>query len=209
MRGEMNFYTVLRVLRASWVLLLVGALLGAGAGYAYAVRGGPQYVARAQIFAAVSASGSAGELAAGSSYMKLQVRSYPALVTSERVLGEVAKSTGIDPVALAARVTVDVPSDSMWLVVNVTDSSPEQARSLADALATKTKSEVETLEMRGKSTAPVTLTVVTPADAPVQPVARGVTTAVVGGTVAGLVLAFLLGLFGWVVREGSRSARRR
>ena len=205
----MNVYTLMRVLRGAWVLLLVGALLGAAAGLGYAMRGGSQYVARAQVFAAVTATGSAGELAAGSSYMKLQVRSYPALVTSERVLGEVAKAKGIDPVALAARVTVDVPSDSMWLVINVTDSTPEGARSLADALASKTKAEVEALETRGKSTAPVTLTVVTPSDAPVQPVARGLVTAVAGGLLAGLVLAFLVGLLRWVVREGSHSAPQR
>ena len=106
----MNVYTLMRVLRGAWVLLLVGALLGAAAGLGYAMRGGSQYVARAQVFAAVTATGSAGELAAGSSYMKLQVRSYPALVTSERVLGEVAKAKGIDPAALAARVTVDAVS---------------------------------------------------------------------------------------------------
>ncbi|XVX19503.1 YveK family protein [Actinomycetota bacterium] len=196
----MNIFTLLETLRRRWYIPLLCALLGALAGWGASKATAPQYESTARLFTAVSSEESASELAAGLTYMKLQVNSYPQMVTSTPVLTKVIDKAGLDqtPSELAQKITVDVPVDTTWLNITASDDDPKKATALARAVAEESKTAIEDLEARGATKKPVVVTIVDPGSTPEEPGGPSLLLPLGGGALVGLVLGLLGLVLSWL-----------
>lgn len=204
----MNFYDFLYALRRRWILVMLTTLLGAAANFGYAATRPPAYTASAQLFVMATGSQSPGDLAAGANYVKLQVLSYPQLVTSTDVLDKVRGDLGLteSTTALARKITVDIPPDTMWLNLSVKDGDAQRASDIARAVSTRFVQTAEALEARGGSGKPVRITVVDPSTKPLTADNRAGVMSVAVGALLGLCLGAVLAA--WFALRSARRIHR-
>lgn len=209
-RINVDVYDFLAAMRRHWVTLLACTLLGAGAALGLKLLTRPMYQAQAQLFVTAVAAANPGDLAAGGNYLRLQVKSYPQLVTSSAVLGEVISSLKLDttPESLAKQVDVDVPVDTAWVNISVVDADPQRATDLAKAISKSFSSAVERLEARGSAgTSPIRVMIIDPSHKPAAPSNTIPSSYVILGAFTGFVLGLLL--IGGLALNRARSSELR
>ncbi len=180
----------LGILRRSWILVVSCTLLGLlGAGI-LSVLIQPTYTAETQLFVAMQNSGSISELQQGNTFSQARVQSYVKTVETPVVLQPAIDELGLDTTssALAARVKATTDTNTVLIRISVSDSSPVQAAATAGAVATSLIRAVDFLEKpkTGGGTSPVSLSVISPAEAPLTPSSPK--------TVLNLAIGVLLGL---------------
>lgn len=151
----------------------------------------PTYEATAQMFVAVRADQSVGELAQGGSFSALRVKSYPEIARSPLVLDPVIDRLNLSTTSedLAGQVSADVPPDTVLVNVTVSAAEGVEASALANAVVEQLATVVEGLETTDpQSVSNVRATVVKPASAPSQPVSPRVLLNLAYGALAGLLL---------------------
>ena len=190
----MNFYDFLHALRRCWLLVVVCAVLGAAANYAYVSSRPAKFTAQAQLFAMSTGADTPGDLAAGANYIKIEVLSYPQLMTTPQVLDKVRAEVGTDLTVadLASKISVAIPPDTMWLNVSVTDTDAQRATDIARSLSKNFVATAERLEARGGTTKPVQITIVDPSSKPTSADNRAKPTTFLIGGFVGLCLGLLL-----------------
>ncbi|WP_062345734.1 polysaccharide biosynthesis tyrosine autokinase [Herbidospora yilanensis] len=166
----------LGLVRRGWWILLLAAV--GGAACALLVTGYMPVRYAAAVSLMVDQKGSADPLS------QQRVKSYARLVTSRRVLREVAVAEHLDPATLDVRSEV-VPGTVLLRAI-VTDGDPERAARLANRIGGELSGLIHTLERR----AAIGVTVIDRATPPADPVSPRPPVNVAAGILLGLVFAY-------------------
>lgn len=189
-----------RAVRNRWVALSVCIALCVGAAVAITALLPREYEARTELYVAPEAGSSTAELMQGSNFILDRVKSYVQVIPREVVLAPVIEELDLDlsVAELAERVQAEVIAETVVIEIVVTDSSPERAAAIANAIAAEFSEVAPTLEpMRADETAVVRVTIVESAQVPLAPVSPRPTL----NLALGLLLGVALGLAVAVVRE--------
>ena len=197
----MDLKDLVRTARRRWLTIaafVVLALLAAGVISAKAT---PEYSSQARVFISNDITSSQDAYAA-SLYSAQRVKSYADLANSRGMMLKVIADLDlkITPEALAGKVSASVVPDTVIILVNVTDVSPEGARQIAQSEADNLARYLTELETpQGKGTSAIKASVIDPADlntAAVSP-RTGLNLVVAGilGLIVGLGVALLRELF--------------
>lgn len=167
--GHMNLKTFLATIKLYWKTFVTVTLALLAAGLTLLFLAPTQYVSTAQLLVSVQGSTTATAYQ-NDDVVTGRVNSYIALLTSDAVSQRVIDKLGLPLTApaFAAKVSAtNVPPNTSIIDVAVTDTSPQQARRLADTLTTEFVSYTDALETpTGEDGQKVRTTVVTSASEP-------------------------------------------
>jgi capsular exopolysaccharide synthesis family protein len=186
---------VIAALRQSWVLPLVGLLVGGGVALAVSLGQTPMYTSSTQflVIATATESTPAGQVLPGNPQRAV---AFAELIKGDGVAGRVIDRLGLDMSTGELQREIDATpvADTALVDVTVTDRSARRARDIADAVGTEVSAVVTELETpQDGGASPVKLTVTDRpelASAPTSPdTVRNVATGAVVGLLVGAVLA--------------------
>lgn len=135
------------ILRKNWVLVVVFAILGLGAGAGASLLATPEYQSRTQLYVSVrSDSGSTGDLVQGANYSRQIVNSYVDVVKTGVVLDPVVEQLQLDMTGaeLSEYVSASSPLDSTLINITTASPSPEQSALIANAVGESFQEVVRT-----------------------------------------------------------------
>lgn len=187
---ELNDY--IRILRKSWLLILLLAILGGAVGMTASLLQQPTYQSSAKLYVSVRSEGAAtGDLVQGSSFARQIVTSYAEIATTAIVLDPVIAALDLDMTSteLAESVTATAPLNTVGITITVSDGDPARAAQIADAVAASLTDVVETILEAPTTPADagiVHLTTVQPAEAPTSPSSPNVRLYIMIGALLGL-----------------------
>ncbi len=196
-----------KIIKKSWILILLLTFVGAIAGYGVSTYFlNKEYRATAMMI--VSTTLQSQELT--STTMTLNdynlnaklVNSYSVLAKSDRVLSQVRDQLGIDIDLdnLSNMISVSAKEDTDIISIAVTSSSPEMAQSIANTLVDVFKQEVtEIMKMDN-------VQVIDYAVLPDGPISPNIMMNTLVGGVAGLIVALILALIRYIVDDTIKSA---
>lgn len=185
----MDLRDYLRILRRSWILIVAGILAGLLMGGGAAILTQPTYTSDTQLFVAIQNSGSVQELQQGNTFSQARVQSYVKTVTTPVVLQPAIDALGLPLTAqeLSTKVAASTEVNTVLINISVTDHSAVQAAAIAQAVATSLVEAVDSLEKpRTGGSSPVSLSIITPAQAPALPSAPNTRMYLLLGLVGGL-----------------------
>ncbi|QAV70457.1 polysaccharide biosynthesis tyrosine autokinase [Salinibacterium sp. UTAS2018] len=189
----MELRDYIRILRKSWLLIVVLMLVGVASSATFSILQTPKYSASSKVFVSTASDGgSVSDLQQGNSFTVQRVKTYSQLAITPIVLQPVIDSLNLDTEvdALAANVSVSAVLDSAVLEVSVVDADPANAAEIANGIAeslTTVVQLIETPETEG-AVSPVKLTTVQIAEAPSAPVSPRVPLNIALGFLVGLAL---------------------
>ena len=182
----------IRVLRKSWVLIVVLTLAFVAAASAYSILQTPTYSATAKVFVSTQSSGTTTELVQGNSFTVQRVKTYSDLVNTPIVLLPVIAKLGLGVTSaeLATQVTASAPLDTSIIDITVTNADPTVAADTANAISMSLTAVVETIETPEAVDAisPVKLTPAQEATVASVPVSPNVPLNIALGALVGLAL---------------------
>ena len=164
---DLRYY--IRVLRLRWrlvALCVVAAIITASVVTYTSV---PKYTASVQLFVAARDQGTAAGAYQGGLFSQQQVKSYIRLAGSRPVMTGVITELRLrtTPGTLAKEIKATLPTDTVIVVISVTDPSPIQAQAIANATGIEFAALVTALEKPDATAAsPVKVSVFQPADLP-------------------------------------------
>lgn len=171
-----------------------------------------EYTTTSQLFATYndSSDGTANssEQNSGSSYIMSQIKSYPALTTTQSVLQPVIDHLGLHTTVgqLKGQISVTNPTNTAFVNISVTDGDPAQAANIANAVAKSLSSVVENTLYASGSRSSVKLSVVQPATVPSSPSSPkwklNILIGIVGGLVLGVFAALLKDVLSKRIQDG-------
>jgi capsular exopolysaccharide synthesis family protein len=181
-----------QAVRRSWVAVIALTILGVLVGVTITFLQTPTYVANAQLFVAVSAATrNTVELYNGGNYIQGQVKSYSEVIDSPEVLEPVLAHLNLtmSPEALARKVGVTIPLDTVLMELSVKDTSPTRARDIANEIARQFSVMIQALETPpGLKVSGVRVSVTRWATTPLTPVTPRKKLNLALGLLAGLAL---------------------
>ena len=149
----MELSDYLRILRAHWVGVVVLAVVGVLAAFAYNQTQTEVYQASATGLVTTGKTGNSADASIGDNLAKSRVTSYVAIATSTDVAQAVIDSgqlKGLDlpasPGTLAADITVSQPLDTVLITVSARGPTPHAAKVLADAWVQALATKVATID---------------------------------------------------------------
>lgn len=190
-----------RMVKKSWILILSLSLIGAAAGAVVSYLTPAQYTSTTRLFVAVEApaTANAGDLVQANNFAIQKVFSYVNVVTTNAVLEPVVEQLGLTVTAddLAKDVAASVPTNSVVLSISATAANPEDAATLATAVANSFSNYVvNTLESPlGGGPGPVKTVVLNPATPPLNPSSVSAVISLALGAILGLFVGLLLCVF--------------
>ncbi|SDP25194.1 capsular exopolysaccharide family [Arthrobacter sp. ok909] len=187
----MNLRDYLRIARRNWIVVAACALAGLLTGGSVSILTTPTYTAETQLFVAIQSSGSVQELQQGNTFSQARVQSYVRTVQTPVVLQPVIDALGLPLTSgeLAKKVAATTDLNTVLINVSVSDSSPAQAAAIAEAVANSLVKAVDSLEKpKVGGSSPVSLSIITPATAPLVPSAPNTRVDLVLGLIVGLAL---------------------
>jgi capsular exopolysaccharide synthesis family protein len=187
---NLGTFLSLSALRRRWPLLLVALLIGAGLGLARTETTTPKYSSSTAVFFSLNRTSTVGELAQGTAYLQGLVQSFADVATSRLVLGPVADQMGLaGDSPLARSVDAKPRPNTAILDITVVDTSPTRAAHVADLVASQLSRTVPKLSPRSDArAATVSVTALSPAAVPTQPIAPNPRLNLALGLILGLVL---------------------
>jgi polysaccharide biosynthesis transport protein len=154
----------------------------------------PLYQSEAEIFVSTPASSlDITDLASGSSFSQQRVKSYAQIINSPITLEPVVNRLGLklSPEQLSGKVSASAPLDTVLITLTVTDTNPEMAAKIANAVAEQFGITVSDLELHGIGVeSPVKVSVVKDAIPNGNPISPNKKL----NYLMGLILGFALGL---------------
>lgn len=189
----MTLREYLQVVRERWLFVTAGLVLGVVAAVVLTVLSPRQYSSTVVLYvASQSANDNTQAQYQGSLLSEQRVKSYTEMITSPRVTGPAAAQVG-DPAGasgLGGKVTAAAKPDTVLLTVSVTDTVPERAAAMANAVADVFSRSVATLEQPASRLGPpaVSVQVFEPAVVPTSPASPRPPLNVALGAVLGLLL---------------------
>jgi capsular exopolysaccharide synthesis family protein len=182
----------IRILRKSWVLIVLLTLVGVGAAATYSIVQTPKFSATAKVFVSTQGTGTTSELQQGATFTVQRVKTYSDLVATPIVLLPVISTLqlGIPAEDLAKRITASAPLGTSIIDITVTDSDPVRAADIANAAAQSLTAVVEDIETPDTADAvsPVKLTRAQEANVPNEPVSPNVPLSIALGALVGLAI---------------------
>ncbi|WP_235835586.1 MULTISPECIES: polysaccharide biosynthesis tyrosine autokinase [Arthrobacter] len=166
---------------------MLAGLLGGGA---TSVLIQPTYTAETQLFVAIQSSGTVQELQQGNTFTQARVQSYVKTVTTPVVLQPAIDALGLNVTAdqLAKKVKASTDVNTVLINISVSDTSAVQAAATAQAVANSLIKAIDQLEKpKSGGTSPVSLSIITPAEAPAAPSAPNTKLNLLLGLALGLV----------------------
>jgi capsular exopolysaccharide synthesis family protein len=123
-----------------WITVCLCLVLGVGGGLAATFIMTPQYQAASELyFSARTPGGQSGtaDAQAGGNYARQAVLSYVRVVTTGIVLDKVIEQLDLDmsPSQLASRISAASPTNTVLITITVTDTIPQRATDIANAVA--------------------------------------------------------------------------
>ena len=169
----MTLQDCLRVFRQRWRIVLALALVGLVAtGVAWHLRP-RQYTAALTMYVSAQTADTAQSAYQGAQLSQQRVTSYVELVTSPRVTDQVVRTLQlpVSPSDLAEQIEASSVLDSVLVDVAVTDTSPERAAAIANAVGRTFSALVNDLERPTTpgTQPPVAVRIVNPAQVPPEP----------------------------------------
>lgn len=188
----MTLRDCMRIARERWrVIVAVALVVVAAAGGAWYLRPS-QYTARLTLYVSAQNTDTTQSAFQGAQLSQQRVTSYVELVTSARVVEEVAAELRLaePPADLVKQIKASSNLDSVLIDVEVVDRSPQRSADMANAVARTFIALVNELERPTETGArpTVAVRVVKPASAPVRPSSTGLPEMLLLGLAAGIVL---------------------
>lgn len=189
----MDLRDYLSLARRQWWLIALSAILSVGAAILITANMTPKYVATIKLFVSSGRTENATALYEGATFTQERAKSYADLMRSRRlalaVIHDLRLTVGPDE--LLSRVEAQVVPETVMIKATVSDSSPQRAQRVADAMGNELSVLVDTLERSSKTgPAPVKVTMVDAADLPATPVSPRPLRAVLSALGTGLLLGF-------------------
>lgn len=198
----MTLRAYLQILLKRWRIVVAFTVLVLGAAGALTYLTPPTYAAHATAFVSISSAGTAdASIYASSQFAMQRVASYTEVVKSPDTLQPVIDKLGLKVTVRELRgvVSAENPPDTVLIKVTATDSDPERARAIVNAVSDQMGANIERLETPrepgGKS--PVKVTTTVPSLAPQQPISPKIPLNLALGLLAGLALGVIVA----VIRE--------
>lgn len=185
----MELRDYLRGLRRHWIAILLLTVVGAGAGYGWALLQTPVYVAGASGYVSSTGVEDLGTSTLGDSLARSKVPTYLEIAAWRTVAEHAIEELGLNttPEQLVNRIEVSNPPETTFIRVDAQGPSPESARALAEAWIDAMKIEIDDIEGDGSpGSAPVTILPGDVASLPSSPSFPDVQTAVIVGGILGL-----------------------
>ncbi|NQX06503.1 polysaccharide biosynthesis tyrosine autokinase [Rathayibacter sp. VKM Ac-2856] len=191
---------VLRLLRDHWIALVAAVLLGVLVAYGWSLTQKPRYAAEAQglVSAAVADAGGDPSQAIylrqiADSVAKSSTLTYVPIAESRNVAEIVIQNLGLDVSAASLITAVEVTPDGQSPILNVraTASTPEGARTLADAWVDALAVRIQQVNQESGAGDTVSLSGVQSAALPSSPEFPNVRLVLGVGALAGLVLGLV------------------
>jgi capsular exopolysaccharide synthesis family protein len=190
----LNIREYLRIARRSWILVAALTLAGLLLSGALSILAKPTYTAETQLFVAIQSSGSVQELQQGNTFSQARVQSYVGTVQTPVVLQPAIDALGLPLTSeeLAKKVKATSDLNTVLINISVSDNSPVQAAAIAEAVANSLVRAVDTLEKpRTGGPSPVSMSIITPAKAPLNPSGPNTKLNLALGLMIGLALGIL------------------
>ncbi|MFT7710425.1 polysaccharide biosynthesis tyrosine autokinase [Clavibacter tessellarius] len=187
----MELREYIRILRRSWILILLALLLGIGAAAGYSLVQTPEYRASAKVFVSTQSAGTVSDLSQGNSFTQQAVKSYADVVSTPVVLEPVIAQLGLDETAesLAPRVSASAAADTVIIEIAAQDEQAETAAVIANAVAKSFSDVVAQLVPEDTGGQPqVKITTLQEARIPASPVSPRVPLNLALGALVGLAL---------------------
>ncbi len=185
-----------RIVRKSWLLILVLTLVAVGLSALQTLRTTPTYQSKAVVYVSFNTTGEAGtgELVQGVTYAQRAISSYVDVAETAIVMDRVAEDlgNGLSPLELTKQVSASAPKDTSLIEVTATDSDPEEAALIANTTASVLGDVISNELERPTDGGParVHLEIINPATVPSSPISPNVTRNLALGLLLGLMLGF-------------------
>lgn len=201
----MDLQELVAALRRRWVSVVTLTVLGALAAWGFTALQQPTYTATATVLVSPSSGQTTGDLTNGAVFLDRVVQTYAQIVYTPIVLGPVADDLDVTVGELRSAVQTTISSGTTLVGITVTWDTPEEAATIANAVADQFSVAVDDIAPRYSGNSAVVVTTVTPAVPPSSPSSPNLLLNVVVGAVAGL----LIGLGYVTLREtlGGRARR--
>ena len=190
---ELRDYLV--ILRKSWFLILVFALLGVGGAAAVTLVMTPKYTSTTTVFVSSESASNVSDLTQGNTFTLSRVKTYADLVTTPSVLEPViaALGLGVSSSELAQGITASASTNTTLITISVEDPDAVRAAEIANAVGSSLTSVVADIETPTDSdTSPVRLTVVEKATATFTPSSPNVLLNLALGVLVGIALGLAI-----------------
>lgn len=203
----MHLSDYVSILRKRWLYVVVPVLIAIGASLGLSLTATPQYQSTASVYFSLPYGNTANELVQGSNFAQQQLSSYATLATLPVVLDPVIEKLGLQQSdgssgyrtasarTLAGSITATASVDSVIIDITATDSSPDDAAAIANAVANELGLVVNQLSPRNESgNSQIDVSTVATAMAPGSPSSpktkRDLGVAALAGLFLGLLLAY-------------------
>ncbi len=206
----MELTDYVRILRKSWLIIVLATLVGVAAGAGWSLTRTTLYQASSTVFVSTQPGDSITELQQGSSFSQARVNTYAGLVTQPIVLNPVIAQLELGTTAgeLAGRVSASTTQNTTFVTITVTDPDPVSAAEIANALGASLTAAVEAIETpAGAEVSPVRLTRTQDALPTLRPSRPNVPLNLVLGGLIGLVLGVGIGVLRVVLDTRIRTPR--
>ncbi|TFB95881.1 polysaccharide biosynthesis tyrosine autokinase [Cryobacterium sp. HLT2-28] len=188
----MELRDYIRILRKSWVMILLLALVAVGAASTFSILQTPKFSATSKVFVSTQSGGTTSDLVQGSSFTIQRVKTYSDLVNTPIVLLPVIGSLnlGITADDLVKKITASAPLDTSIIEITVIDTDPVRAAEIANATSQSLTAVVQDIEtpVGTDAVSPVKLTRAQEASVPSVPVSPNVPLNIALGALVGLAL---------------------
>ena len=198
-----------RVLRRSWILIVLSFLLAIGIAAAISIVQTPQFSASSKVFVSTQAGETPQDLVQGNNFTQARVKTYASLVTTPIVLEPVIDKLDLDISAaqLALHVGASSPLDTTLITISVTDTDPKRAANIANAASQSLSAVVREIESTGENPSPVKLTRVQNATVPTVAVSPNIPLNLALGVFIGLIIGVLAAVLREVLDTRIRGER--
>jgi non-specific protein-tyrosine kinase len=163
----MDLLHYMRLVRRGWLLLLLSLIIGVAAALVVTANTPPKYVATiTMLVSGDDREGSVSTALQAGALSQQRVQSYATLLTSRRVLSQIADG------GLQTNITAEAVPDTALLRATVDDTNPVRAAERANALGAAFTRLIDQIERPTRTSRPtVRITVVDQAEIPEVPVA--------------------------------------
>ncbi|GIH04540.1 hypothetical protein Rhe02_26070 [Rhizocola hellebori] len=201
----------LRAVRRYRWLIASAALLGAIGAGAYSFLQPVSYRSSVEFLVAPNtADPDAAQLNHASNYVVQRVRTYRQIANSPEIASAVIAQLKLatEPSQLMSQITVSSTAGTAVLEVEVTDSSPQRAAAIANAIGLELPRMIDRVETpQGQSRSPVRVSVVRPAEVPTRPDSPQPVTDIAMGLLLGLAAGSLTGIVRYAGDPAVRDAQ--
>ncbi|PPF85566.1 hypothetical protein C5B96_05715 [Subtercola sp. Z020] len=183
-----------KALRKRWIVIAILGVIGGGVAYTYAESLPDSFTATSEIFVSSTQGQTTSEVLQGSTYTQNLVQSYSQLATTPAVLTPVIAELGLDltPSQLAKTITATTPLNTVLIQITVTNGDPQLAASIANSVGTSLSTTAIGLSPKNATdVASISMSIVTPAQAPVNPIAPNRRLIEISGVAVGLAAGVL------------------